>query len=60
MKKEDFAHTLMEFDKHMPKGLTECEEYGMTWGCDKDCPVFQRGECELQEENEKLFNKVVE
>ena len=35
--------------------MTECERYGITWGCDEDCPVFQRKECELQEENDRQF-----
>ena len=26
-------------------GMSECEQYGMAWGCDEDCPVYQRGEC---------------
>ena len=34
-----------------------CEKFGMIWGCKPDCPVFERGECELQEENEKMFKK---
>lgn len=31
--------------------------YGSISSCDKYCPVFQRGQCELQEENEKDFNR---
>lgn len=34
----------------------ECERFGMTWGCRTDCPVFERGECQIQEENELFFN----
>ena len=34
---------------------TECERFGMMHGCREDCPVFQEGKCEQQEENEKLF-----
>lgn len=37
-----FADTIIQLDNNMPKGLNECERYGMTWGCDKDCPVFER------------------
>ncbi len=33
----------------------ECERFGMAWGCREDCPVFTRGECEIQEENELNF-----
>lgn len=25
----------------------ECERYGMTWGCDEECPVLNKGNCEL-------------
>lgn len=49
-----FANFICNFDKGLSyANMTECEIYGITWGCDKDCPVFQRKECELQEENEK-------
>ena len=58
--KTDFANLICSQDIGLSyPNMTECERYGMTWGCDKDCPVFQRKECELQEENRKLFNKVV-
>ena len=32
---------------------TGCEKFGMMNGCRRDCPVFQDGKCEQQEENEK-------
>lgn len=31
----------------------ECEIYGMTWGCDPDCPVLLRGECKTLIEGEE-------
>ncbi len=31
---------------------SECHNYGSVSGCDDECPVFCRGECEIQEENE--------
>lgn len=34
----------------LPQGMSECDTYGMTWGCDKDCPVYQRGECPIEDE----------
>lgn len=40
-----FANTLAETGSRAFLGMTECEKYGMTWGCDEDCPVYQRGEC---------------
>lgn len=27
--------------------LTDCEAYGMMFGCDEDCPVLINGKCEL-------------
>jgi len=50
-----FADTLLQLDNNMPKGLSECERYGMISGCDKYCPVFQEGKCELQQELEIKF-----
>lgn len=43
--KMEFATVLAEYGSHGFLGLTECEKYGMAWGCDEDCPVYQRGEC---------------
>lgn len=34
---------------------SECHKYGIFSGCDPNCPVFERGECELQGENKKKF-----
>lgn len=44
--KEMLANTMGEYGKHGVKGMTECEKYGMTWGCDEDCPVLKEGKCE--------------
>ena len=35
----------------------QCHNYGSVSGCDSDCPVFVRGECEIQEENVEHFNQ---
>lgn len=43
--KVGFAYALAEEGSHAFLGMTECEKYGMAWGCDEDCPVYQRGEC---------------
>lgn len=56
--KENFAYTITELDNRLPAGMTECERFGMTWGCSEDCPVFARGECEIQEENEETFKRL--
>ncbi|MBD5534630.1 MAG: hypothetical protein HDQ99_03010 [Lachnospiraceae bacterium] len=53
-----FAETLADLNTSNATHFeNECEKFGMTWGCKPDCPVFERGECELQEENEKMFEE---
>lgn len=32
------------------EGMSECSRYGMTKGCDDECPVLLRGECELMDD----------
>lgn len=56
--KDSFAHTITELDNRLPKGMSDCERYGMTWGCDIGCPVLQRGECELKDsDNKELYQE---
>jgi len=43
------AKTINELHESLPKGImTDCENFGMTFGCREDCPVFRRGKCEFQ------------
>jgi len=58
--REEFAETLYELVSEGNHMANECERFGMTWGCKEDCPVFERGECELQEDNKKMFNEMRE
>ena len=44
-----FASTANDLDNHLPKGRGECFDYGSWYGCDCDCPVFQRGECKCED-----------
>lgn len=48
-------------DKINP-GMSECESYGMAYGCDEYCPVYQEGLCEIyfpeEEESKYGFQKV--
>jgi hypothetical protein len=37
-------------------GANECIQFGINAGCAPECPVFMRGECEMQAENEALFS----
>ena len=42
-----FAETLADMNTSNATHFeSECERFGMTWGCKPDCPVFERGECE--------------
>ena len=51
-----FAGTIADLNtSHATHFENECERFGMTWRCQPDCPVFERGECELQQENEEMF-----
>ena len=50
-----FAETLNDLDNSMPIITDRCFIYGSVSGCDKYCPVYQEGKCELQEENKKIF-----
>ena len=57
-KKTNFINTLINLDGNLPKGMSECEKYGMFFGCDKCCPVFRDGKCELQQELEEQWKKI--
>lgn len=54
--KADFAKILSE---NISLFMTDCEKYGMAYGCDVDCPVLRDGKCQLKEtENKHLWDKV--
>ncbi len=57
--KVGLASSLAELDTGISHAMmTECEKYGMTWGCDLDCPVLRAGQCELKDaENRELYNE---
>jgi len=56
--KANFAKTINELGPFGVIGASECHNYGSTWGCDIDCPVFERGECkDVYFENIKMFIK---
>ena len=57
----EFANTTAELDLGVTASsiMTECEKYGMCYGCDIHCPVLQRGECEC-EDNKELYQKYLE
>jgi len=35
---------------YYPAGMSECEIYGINGNCGVDCPVFQRGGCDHEED----------
>lgn len=37
--KAEFANTINTIGDTANLSANECERYGMTWGCDGDCPV---------------------
>jgi hypothetical protein len=37
--------------------MSECERYGMSWGCDENCPVWSRGECDCEDSKRLLGGK---
>lgn len=44
--KSVFAKTINDLDSHLPKGRSDCFDYGSWYGCDGECPQLQRGECD--------------
>jgi len=56
--KSAFANTLADT---IFIGMTACERYGMTWGCDIDCPVLREGKCEHKDdENKELYQEYLD
>lgn len=51
----NFANELY-FNSDIGLMANECERFGMTWGCREYCPVFECGECQIQEENKAIFS----
>lgn len=47
--KAEFANTINTIGDTANLSANECERYGMTWGCDGDCPVFRRGGCKMED-----------
>lgn len=44
--REVFSNTINELGSHANLMMNECEKYGMTWGCNEDCPVLNNGKCQ--------------
>jgi len=59
----NFSKTITEIDLGVMASsvMTDCEKYGMTYGCNVECPVLIAGKCELQnEENKELYLETLE
>lgn len=52
---EGFANEINMIGSNANLSANDCERFGMTWGCRSNCPVFEKGECQIQEENEHFF-----
>lgn len=53
-----FANTINELGSFGVVGASECHNFGSTWGCRKDCPVFEEGNCkDAYFDNIKMFIK---
>jgi hypothetical protein len=58
-----FARTIIAIDlgSMASSVMTDCEKYGMTYGCNEDCPVLIAGKCELQDsDNKELYERALE
>jgi len=58
---QSFANTITAIDlgETASSVMSSCEKYGMTWGCDTECPVLMAGNCELKDdENKNLWEEV--
>ena len=54
-----FAYTLAELGLGVTASsiMTDCEKYGMRYGCGEDCPQLQRGECEIYKDVDDYFEQ---
>ena len=52
--KQNFANTIVELDLGVTAVsiMTDCEKFGMTYGCQEDCPQLLRGECGIFKNND--------
>ena len=56
-----FANTIAELDLGAAAAsvMTECEKYGMCYGCDQYCPVLKAGKCE-NEDSIEMYKDLIE
>lgn len=56
-----FANTMTELDLGATAAsvMTDCEKYGMCYGCDEHCPVLIAGKCE-NEDSIRMYKHLIE
>lgn len=56
-----FANTIAELDLGATAAsvMTECEKYGMCYGCDQHCPVLKAGKCD-NEDSIEMYKDLIE
>jgi hypothetical protein len=62
MGKLEFAKAITEQDLGVTASsvMSDCYKYGMTYGCDVECPVLKSGNCELQDtDNKELYKEAI-
>jgi len=57
--KQNFANTIVELDLGVTAVsiMTDCEKFGMTYGCQEDCPQLLRGECGIFKNVEEFLEE---
>ena len=59
--KQEFANEMAFLSLGAMAGcvLTDCEKYGMCFGCDQYCPVLKAGKCE-NEDSIEMYKDLIE
>ena len=55
-----FATTINELGSFGMLGRSDCDNFGMTWGCRTHCPTFQSGNCTEPAESIEQFIRLNE
>ena len=59
--KQGFANemAIMDLGTTAASVMTECEKYGMCYGCDQHCPVLIAGKCD-NEDSIRMYQHLIE
>ncbi len=59
--KQDFANemAILGLGATAASVMTECEKYGMCYGCDQHCPVLIAGKCD-NEDSIRMYQPLIE